>query len=153
VGFFILALILGLILHKTVFGRWVFAIGTSEDAARYSGIPVDRVKIAVFALNGFLAALAGLIMVSRLAVARYDHGRGLELDVITAVVLGGTNIYGGRGTIFGSTIAVFLVGFLRTGLGVANVKAENQLAVVGTLLIIAVIASNIINRFSQQRRS
>jgi rhamnose transport system permease protein len=90
-------------------------------------------------------------MVSRLAVARYDHARGLELDVITAVVLGGTNIYGGRGTIFGSTIAVFLVGFLRTGLGVANVKAESQLAVVGTLLIIAVIASNVITRFSRQR--
>ena len=151
VFFFVLALILGLILHRTVFGRWVYAIGTSEDAARYSGIPVDRVKIAVFALNGFLAAIAGVIMVSRLAVARYDHARGLELDVITAVVLGGTNIYGGRGTIFGSIIAVFLVGFLRTGLGVANVKAESQLAVVGTLLIIAVIASNVIARFSQQR--
>jgi rhamnose transport system permease protein len=151
VVFFVLALILGLILHKTVFGRWVFAVGTSEEAARYSGIPVDRVKIAVFALNGLLAAFAGVIMVSRLAVARYDHARGLELDVITAVVLGGTNIYGGRGTIFGSAIAVFLVGFLRTGLGVANVKAENQLAVVGTLLIIAVIASNVITRFNRQR--
>ena len=151
VFFFILALILGLVLHKTVFGRWVYAIGTSEDAARYSGIPVDRVKIAVFAMNGLLAAIAGVIMVSRLAVARYDHARGLELDVITAVVLGGTNINGGRGTIFGSIIAVFLVGFLRTGLGVANVKAESQLAVVGTLLIIAVIASNVIARFSRQR--
>jgi rhamnose transport system permease protein len=149
--FFVFALILGLILHKTVFGRWVVALGTSEDAARYSGIPVERVKIAIFALNGFLAAVAGLIMVSRLAVARYDHARGLELDVITAVVLGGTSIYGGRGTLFGSVIAVFLVGFLRTGLGVANVKAESQLAVVGTLLIIAVIASNVITRFSRQR--
>ena len=73
--------------------------------------------------------------------------------MITAVVLGGTSIYGGRGTIFGSVIAVFLVGFLRTGLGVANVKAESQLAVVGTLLIIAVIASNVIARFSRQRAS
>jgi len=149
--FFVFAVILGLILHKTVFGRWVFALGTSEDAARYSGIPVDRVKVAIFALNGLLAAIAGLIMVSRLAVARYDHARGLELDVITVVVLGGTNIYGGRGTIFGSAIAVFLVGFLRTGLGVANVKAESQLAVVGTLLIIAVIASNVIARFSRPK--
>lgn len=151
VFFFILALILGSILHKTVFGRWVFAVGISEDAARYSGIPVDRVKIVVFALTGLLAAISGVIMASRLAVARYDHAMGLELDVITAVVLGGTNIYGGRGTIFGSIIAVFLVGFLRTGLGVANIKAENQLAVVGTLLIIAVIASNVIIRFSRQR--
>ncbi|MDR3573503.1 MAG: ABC transporter permease [Anaerolineaceae bacterium] len=148
--FFILALILGLVLHRTVFGRWVFALGTNEEAARYSGIPVSRVKIAVFALNGFLSALAGVIIVSRLAVARYDLGTGLELDVITAVVLGGTNIYGGRGTIFGSVIAVFLVGFLRTGLGVANVTAQNQLAVIGTLLIIAVIASNFFNRVSRQ---
>jgi rhamnose transport system permease protein len=149
--FFVLAIVLGLILHKTVFGRWVYALGTSEEGARYSGIPVNRVKVTIFALNGLLAAVAGLIMVSRLAVARYDHARGLELDVITAVVLGGTSIYGGRGTIFGSTIAVFLVGFLRTGLGVANVKAESQLAVVGTLLIIAVIASKVIARFSRQR--
>ena len=149
--FFDFALIMGLVLHKTVFGRWVFALGTSEEAARYSGIPVDRVKIAVFALNGFLAAVGGVMMVSRLAVARYDHASNLALDVITVVVLGGTNIYGGRGTIFGTIIAVFLVGFLRTGLGVANVKAENQLAVVGTLLIIAVIASNVSARFSRNR--
>lgn len=141
--FLLLALGLALVLHRTVFGRWVYALGTNEEAARYSGIPVDRVKILIFALSGFLAAVAGLIMDSRLAVARFDHARGLELDVITAVVLGGTNIYGGRGTIFGSVIAILLVGFLRTGMGVANVKAESQLAVVGALLILAVIASNV----------
>jgi rhamnose transport system permease protein len=148
--FLLLALVLALVLHRTVFGRWVYALGTNEEAARYSGVPVDRVKILIFALSGFLAAVAGLIMDSRLAVARFDHARGLELDVITAVVLGGTNIYGGRGTIIGSVIAILLVGFLRTGMGVANVKAESQLAVVGALLILAVIASNLTARLSRR---
>jgi len=79
-------------------------------------------------------------------VARYDHARGWELDVITAVVLGGTDIYGGRGTIFGTVAAFLLLIFLRTGMGVANVKAESQLAVIGTLLIVSILVSNLTKR-------
>jgi rhamnose transport system permease protein len=100
----------------------------------------------VFTMMGLLSGLAGLIMVSRLSVARYDHARGWELDVITAVVLGGTSIYGGRGTIFGTVAAFFLIIFLRTGMGVANVKAESQLAVIGSLLIISILVSNLTKR-------
>jgi rhamnose transport system permease protein len=143
----VLGVILGLVLHKTVFGRWVFAIGTNEEAARYSGIPTERVKTLIFTLAGFLSGLAGLIMVSRLGVARYDHARGWELDVITAVVLGGVSINGGRGSMFGAIIAFFLIVVLRTGMGVANIKAESQLTVVGVLLIISVIVSNLSARF------
>lgn len=142
----ILAVILGFILHKSTFGRWVYAIGTNEEAARYSGIPTDFAKRMVFTLAGFLAGLAGLVMVSRLGVARYDHARGWELDVITAVVLGGVSINGGRGTMFGAVIAFFLVVVLRTGMGVANIKAESQLTVLGALLIISVIVSNLTER-------
>jgi rhamnose transport system permease protein len=88
-------------------------------------------------------------MVSRLSVARYDHARGWELDVITAVVLGGTDIFGGRGTMFGSVAAFLLIIFLRTGMGVANVKAESQLAVIGTLLIVAILVSNLTRRIRE----
>jgi rhamnose transport system permease protein len=144
--FIVLAIILGIVLHKTTFGRWVYAIGTNEEAARYAGVPINRVKMAIFMLMGLLSGLAGLIMVSRLSVARYDHARGWELDVITAVVLGGADIFGGRGTMFGTVAAFFLIIFLRTGMGVANVKAESQLAVIGTLLIVAILVSNLTKR-------
>jgi len=144
--FLVLAAILGVVLHRTTFGRWVYAIGTNEEAARYSGIPTQRVKLLIFTLSGFLSGLAGLIMVSRLSVARYDHARGWELDVITAVVLGGTDIFGGRGSMFGTVIAYLLLIFLRTGMGVANIKAESQLAVIGTLLIVAIVVSNLTGR-------
>ena len=141
--FLFVALLFALLLHKTVFGRWIVSIGTNEEAARFSGVPVPRVKFLVFAISGMMASLAGLMMASRFEVARFDHARGMELDVITAVVLGGTNIFGGRGTIFGSVVALFLIAILKTGMGVANVKAENQLAIVGILLIAAVIANNL----------
>jgi rhamnose transport system permease protein len=144
--FLVLAVVLGLLLHRTTFGRTVYAIGTNEPAARYAGIDVDRIKILIFTLSGFLCALAGLIMVSRLGVSRYDHARGWELDAITAVVLGGTSISGGRGSIFGTVMAFLLIVILRTGMGVANVKAESQLTVIGVLLIVSVVASNLLAR-------
>jgi rhamnose transport system permease protein len=81
-------------------------------------------------------------MTSRLSVARFDMANGLELDVITAVVLGGTDIFGGRGSIFGTVVALFLVGLLRTGMGLANIRAENQLVVIGALLIASIVFSN-----------
>ncbi len=140
--FMLLAVLFGLLLHKTVFGRWSYAIGTNEAAARYSGIPVDRAKLWIFAISGLMMAVGGILMTSRLAVSRFDNATGRELDVITAVVLGGTDINGGRGSIFGTVVALFLLGILRSGMGVANIKAENQLAVVGTLLIVAILLSN-----------
>jgi rhamnose transport system permease protein len=143
----ILAVILGLVLHKTTFGRWVFAIGTNEEAARYSGVPTERVKKIIFTLAGLLSGLAGLVMVSRLGVARYDHARGWELDVITAVVLGGVHINGGRGSMLGAVIAFLLIVVLRTGMGVANIKAESQLTAIGALLVFSIIVSNLSARF------
>ena len=139
----LLAVLLGLLLHKTVFGRYVYALGTNERAAHFAGVPVRRVKLVIFTLAGFLAGLAALLLNSRLMVARYDHARGWELDAITAVVLGGTSIAGGRGTIYGTIVALFMIGVLRTAMGVANVKVEAQLTVVGALLIVAVILSDL----------
>lgn len=146
----VLAVLLSIVLTRTTLGRWVYAIGTNEQAARYSGIPVERVKLLIFTLSGFLAGLAGLVMVSRLSVARYDHARGWVLDTITAVVLGGVSIDGGRGTILGAVLAFLVIVILRTGMGVANVKAESQLTVIGALLIVAILASNFIGRFRKQ---
>jgi len=145
--FLILAVIFGLVLHRTSFGRTVFAVGTNQDAARFSGIAADRVKVICFTLSGLMAALAGLMMSSRLASARYDMATGWELDVITAVVLGGTDINGGVGSILGTVLALFLVGILRSGMGLANVKIEYQLIVIGSLLILSIIIPNIIRRF------
>ena len=104
--FLILAVIFALVLHKTVLGRYIYAIGTNERAAFFAGVPVRRVKLLLFTLSGFLAGLAALMLNSRLMVARYDHARGWELDAITAVVLGGTSIAGGRGTIYGTVVAL-----------------------------------------------
>lgn len=141
-----LSLFFALLLHRTVLGRWTYAIGVNKAASRYSGVPVARVTILLYVVMGLLAGLSGLIMMSRLGVARYDMAQGLELDVITAVVLGGTDIFGGRGTIAGTVMALFLIGVLRRGMGLANVKAENQLIVIGLLLIASIVLPNLLRR-------
>lgn len=142
-----MAVVAGLLLHKTTFGRWVYATGTNAEAARFAGIPVARVNVLVFMLSGAMAGLGAMMMNSRLSVARYDHARGDELDVITAVVMGGASIYGGRGTILGTVFALALIMMLKTGMGVANVNAVKQLTVIGTMLILAVVLTNLTERF------
>jgi rhamnose transport system permease protein len=149
----VVAVLMGLLLHRTVLGRWIYADGTNERAAFFSGVPTQRVTTTVFALSGLMAGLAALLIDSRLGVARFDHARGLEVDVITAVVLGGTSIAGGSGSILGTMLALLLIGLLRTGMGVANVTAEYQLAAVGTLLVVAVLTGNLVERIAASRRS
>lgn len=132
---------LGLLLCRGTFGRWVTATGANESAALHSGIPVERVKTLVFVLTGALAGLAGAMIVSRLGVARADIGKGAELEAITLVVVGGTLITGGRGTMLGTVLAFLLIVLLRTGMGVANVKPEVQLTAIGILLVVAALAT------------
>jgi rhamnose transport system permease protein len=144
--FLTLAILFALILHRTLAGRWIYALGANPTASRLSGIPVRRATIALFAFSGFCAGLAGLMMASRLNVARYDMATGLELDAITAVVLGGTDIFGGRGTIFGTVLALFLIGILRSGMGLANIKIEQQLVAIGALLIVSIALPNLLQR-------
>nr|WP_272214618.1 ABC transporter permease [Marinicella sp. W31]MDC2880244.1 ABC transporter permease [Marinicella sp. W31] len=112
----VVAVVSALVLGVTRIGRTVYAIGFNEVAARFSGLPVDRTKLAIYTASGFAAALAGVIFVSRVSTTRSDMGTGLELDAITAVVLGGTSIYGGRGTIAGTFIALVLIQGLKNGL-------------------------------------
>jgi rhamnose transport system permease protein len=142
---------IGVLLHRTVFGRTIVAVGTNERASTFSGVRTERVKLLVFMLSGLLAAVAGMMIDSRLGVARFDHGKGLEVDVIAAVVVGGASIYGGVGTVLGSVLALLLIALIRTGLGVANVGAEYQLAAVGTLLIVAVLVGNVSEHWSKLR--
>jgi rhamnose transport system permease protein len=149
----VLACLFAVILHKTVFGRVVYAIGTNEAAARFSGLQVDRAKISVFVISGVTMGIGAMMSISRLSVARYNVAMGDELAVITAVVLGGTDIFGGRGSIFGTVVALFLLGILRRGMGVANIAAEKQLAVTGSLLVIAVILANLTNKLGATTRS
>ncbi|MBV9280288.1 MAG: ABC transporter permease, partial [Chloroflexi bacterium] len=110
--FVVLALLIGLLLHGTVLGRYIFAIGNNEQASRFSGVAVDRVVLILFSLSGFLSALAGLVLTSRLVTSRSDLATNFELSAITAAVLGGANIFGGEGSIPGTVIALFIIGLL-----------------------------------------
>lgn len=141
-----LAVIAAIVLHRTITGRWTYALGTNPVACHFSGVPVGRLTLLLFTFSGLLSGLAGLMMTSRLSVARYDMALGLELDIITAVVLGGTDIFGGRGTIFGTATALLLIGVLRNGMGLANIKAESQSVVIGLLLILAIVLPNLLQR-------
>ena len=107
--------IVAIILMRTRFGRSLYAIGHNETGARFSGIPVDRYKLIIYTFSGFMAGLASYIFVSRVSTTRSDMGTGLELDVIAAVVLGGTSIFGGIGTIIGTVLGVILVQLLKNG--------------------------------------
>ncbi|MBX3119868.1 MAG: ABC transporter permease [Fimbriimonadaceae bacterium] len=147
-----IALILGLVLHRTITGRWIFAVGINENAAYFAAVPTQAVKFWVFVNAGFLAAVAGLLIDSRLGVARYDVAPGLELDAITATVLGGTSIYGGRGSVLGSMLALFLIAIIRVQMGLANISAEVQMTVVGTLLIVAVAITMLTSRLGGNSR-
>ena len=144
--FLVLAVVFGLLLHRTVFGRWVYAAGTNAEASRYSGVPVNFTLLTLFTLSGLTAALGGLLMVSRQGAAHYDMGQGLELGAITAVVLGGTDIFGGRGTLFGTAIALALVAELRTGMGLAQQSEQSQQVVIGLLLIGSILLGNALQR-------
>lgn len=141
--FLILAVISALVLGVTPFGRALYAIGSNAVAARFSGIPVKRSLIWIYTASGFLASIAGVIFVSRVSTTRSDMGSGLELDVITAVVLGGTSIFGGRGTLIGTLIGLVLMQALKSGLSLAGVKGDGTIVVIGLVLIGTVIVSNV----------
>lgn len=136
--FVVAVVVMWLVLSRTSFGRYVYAIGHNEEAARFSGVPVRRVKAALYTGTGFLVALAAVIYTSRVSTARADSGLGLELDVISAVVLGGASIYGGKGTIAGTVLGVLIIATLRNGLVLAGVPSTWQLFLLGLLLIVAV---------------
>ena len=141
-------LIFWTVLAKTTFGRSLYAIGHNETAARYSAIRVDRIKLIIYTLSGLMAGLAGVIFVSRVSTTRSDIGTGLELDVIAAVVLGGTSIFGGIGTIGGTVLGFTLIQLLKNGLALTGVKGDATIVVIGVVLILSILITN----FLQHRR-
>ena len=146
--FVVMALIFGLVLHKTSFGRYLFVIGNNENAALFSGVPVTRIKIIIFTLSGIMAALAGLILAARFGSTRPDIGSGLELSVITAAVLGGVDINGGIGTMGGAALSLLLIGLMRFGMGLLNIQGQVQGMVIGLLLILSILLPNLTRNLS-----
>jgi rhamnose transport system permease protein len=142
VVFGVVAIVLGLVLHRTWLGRQVFAVGKNQGAARYAGVPVVRLKTGLFVLSGVVSSLAGIILTSRLSSARADAGQGMTLAVVTAVLLGGVNIFGGSGTIPGVALAIFTLAVLQNALRLADVSTELQSISVGLLLIVSVVVPN-----------
>lgn len=127
------------LLNHTRFGRYIYAVGGNESAARLSGIAVDKVKIAAYAICGSMAALAGIIVTARLSSAQPTAGMGYELDAIAAVVLGGTSLMGGKGRIIGTLIGALIIGFLNNALNLLDVSSYYQMIAKASVILLAVI--------------
>jgi ribose transport system permease protein len=135
-----LAIVASVVLNRTALGRYTFALGSNEEAARLSGVNVDAWKIAVYCLAGAITGVAGLIIASRLNSAQPALGQGYELEAIAAVVIGGTSLAGGTGTILGTIIGAFIMNVLLNGLRIMSVSQEWQIVVTGVIIILAVYA-------------
>ena len=144
--FLVLLFVGGVVLHRSVVGRWLFVIGDNAEVARFSGVEVARTKVALFTCSGLVAGVAGVLFAARLGSVRANIGEGFELDIITMVLLGGVSIFGGSGTMLGVALAICIVLNLRNGLGLANVESNTQTGVIGALLIVSVLARNLLGR-------
>ena len=135
---FTLIVVSGIFLSRTFLGRYIYAVGGNEEAARLSGIRVDLVKLLVYTLSGVCCAVAGLILLARMVSAQPMAGLGIELYVIAAAAIGGTSLMGGEGTILGGLMGAALMGILQNGMVLVGVDTYAQQAVVGTVIILAV---------------
>ena len=143
---FLAIIVFGVALDRTTFGRTLYAIGSNETAARFSALPVERVKLAAYTLSGLMASLSALVLVSRVTTTRSDMGMGYELDAIAAVVLGGTSIFGGSGTIWGTVIGLVMIQLLKNGLALTGVKGDATIMVIGVVLIASVLIASSLQR-------
>jgi rhamnose transport system permease protein len=140
-------MISGLILGATPIGRRIYAIGNNEVAARFAGLRVGRIKLLTYTFSGFMAGIAGFIFTSRVTSTRADAATGLELDVIAAVVFGGTSIFGGRGTILGTALGVVTIQLLKNGLQLAGFRGEATVVLIGTVLILSILLNQFLEKF------
>ena len=138
-----------IVLAFTTFGRVTYAIGSNETAGRFSGMPVERAKLLIYTFSGLMAGLAATIFVSRVSTTRSDMGTGIEMDVISAVVLGGTSIFGGRGTMTGTLLGLVLIQTLKNGMTLAGIKGDGTIIVIGAILILTILGSNLFDRLRQ----
>ena len=144
--FAILVVLFVVVLHFSRLGRQLYAMGNNKEAARFSGINVSRVKLMLFILSGVIAALAGVIFTARFSSARPDNALGFELAVVTVVLLGGVNIFGGRGSLLGVVLAIFIVAILQNALSLVNISGDIQSLALGLLLVLSVLGPNIARR-------
>ena len=152
VPFLILLVVLIIVLNFTAFGRGIYAIGLSKDAARFSGVHVERTKFLLFVLAGLVSAFAGIFYTLRFGSARGDNATGLELQVIAAVVLGGVSVFGGRGQLHGVVAAVLLIGVLSSALRLANVTSDVINVITGALLVVSVVSASVLAWLQKTRR-
>jgi rhamnose transport system permease protein len=151
VVFVVLALVFAVVLHFTPFGRGVYAIGRSAEAALFSGTRVGRTKLVLFVLTGTIAALAGIYYTLRFGSSRGDNATGMELQVIAAVLLGGVSIFGGRGALHGVIAGVLLIGVLASALRLANVTSDVINIITGVLLVLSVVSTSLLAWVQKQR--
>lgn len=153
VAFGIASLIIDVMLHLTIWGRRLFAIGANPASAALSGVPVRRLRISAFVLSGALAGCASVLLAARYNSVRADVATGLLLSVLTVVLLGGISIFGGSGNLTGLLLSLVLVGLIQNGMSLANIAEEGQHLIVGALLIAAVVIPRLISRLSSYRLS
>jgi rhamnose transport system permease protein len=151
VVFAVLAVAGIVVLHGSVVGRQLYAVGNNAEAARFSGVPTRRLLLGLYVASGVCAALAGVVFTARFASARSDNGLGFELDVITAVLLGGVSIFGGRGSLPGVVLGLFVIGGVRNALALADVPTEIQSIAVGALLVLSVLGPGVAERVGEAR--
>ncbi len=138
--YIVLAIIFTIILSRSYYGKYLYAIGINAEAARFSGIDTSRMKMIAYTLSGILCALAALIMLGRFSSIKYTGGEGMNLKVVTIIVLGGTSIVGGKGNMIGTILATLIIAVLNSGLTVLNIPIDVQNIVQGGVLLIALIA-------------
>ena len=144
------AVLFGMVLHGTIIGRHLYAIGNNPLAARFTGIPVDRYRLALFMVSGFMSGLAAVLLTGRIGSTRPNIAMAWELEVVTVVVLGGVSIMGGSGTILGVVLAVFLMGMVTFGLGLMNVPGIVMTIFIGGLLIVSIALPLVVQRFTSR---
>ena len=137
--FCVLALVFGLVMHKTVFGRQMFAIGANKKAAAYAGVKVEKIRMIVFTLTGLVCGFAAIFDCANMGSVKSNLAKGYELEAIAMCVLGGISTAGGKGTMVGAVISIFIIGLLRYGLGLINLSGQTIRIILGALLIAVVL--------------
>lgn len=149
--FVVLAVIFGLVMHKTKFGRQMFAVGENRQAARYAGVNVEKIRLIVFTLTGFMCGIAAMFYSAKTGSIKSDVAQGYELDAICVCVLGGISTAGGKGTLPGALIAFFTIALLKYGLGLVNIKGQIINVIIGALLVVVVMIPTIENLIKTKR--
>jgi rhamnose transport system permease protein len=151
--FLVLAVLFGIVLHRTALGRQLFAIGSNPVAARFSGVPVNRLRFLLFVVSGILSGLAAALLTARLGSMRSNIGIGWELDIVTMVILGGVSIAGGVGSIVGVVLAVLVLGLVTFGMSLNNIPGQVVSVYIGALLIAVIAIPRIVERLRRRGMS